>query len=131
MKTITVELPAMFGDHHVTEVRRLIMEIPGVEDVYASSCFQVAEISFDESEASEDAIVAKLDEAGYIGELAVAVEKPGTRGENGDDPPFFRHSTQFVQTKQTVNFTQRVSYEGRPLWPCPGMGPVTKTQEEE
>jgi len=37
MKTKVIELPALFGDHHVTEVRRILNEIQGVKDVYASS----------------------------------------------------------------------------------------------
>ncbi len=45
MKTISFDLPSLFGDHHVVEVRRLLLEIAGVEDVYASSAFQVVEIS--------------------------------------------------------------------------------------
>ena len=41
MKTLSLELPAMYGDHHVIEVRRILLEIDGVKDVYASSSFQV------------------------------------------------------------------------------------------
>ena len=32
--------------------------------------------------------------------------------------------------KETIGFAQEVSYVGRPLWPCPGMG-VIQTVEEE
>jgi copper chaperone CopZ len=128
MKTLTLELPAMYGDHHVTEVRRLLLEIPGVEDVYASGAFRVAEVKIDEKQVKEDAIKTKLDEAGYLGELPIEVEKPGEKSSVGAEPLNMRHSNMYPQTKQ-VGFGQQVGYEGRPLWPCPGMGPLQKMDE--
>lgn len=124
MKTVTIDLPAMYGDHHVTEVRRLLLEIPGVSDVYASSSFQVAEISFDEKKSSAKALKEVLSEAGYMGELPIEVEKPGSNLGESDEAPFFRKSSSFTQTKLNVSFTQDIPYGGRPLWPCPGMGPL-------
>jgi copper chaperone CopZ len=131
MKKITVELPAMFGDHHVQEVRRILFELPGVEDVYASSGFRLVEVSFDEGQTKAEMITDKLEQAGYLGEIPIPVET-GTSGaqENGRQV-FFRHTAAFVQTKNVVGFQQRVPFTGRPLWPCPGMGPIpTETAEE-
>ena len=125
METITVDLTTMYGDHHVTEVRRILSDIPGVEDLYAISAFQQVQVTFDKKKTSEKEIVEKLEKAGYTGELPVEMEIPGARSSNGDEPPFFRHSASYTQTKQTLGFTQKVSYQGRPLWPCPGMGPLT------
>ena len=59
MKTISFQIPTMFGDHHVTEVRRILLEAPGVEDVYASSGFQVIEVAVDESKPNESWAVDK------------------------------------------------------------------------
>ena len=47
METTTYEIPSMYGDHHVIEVRRILQLIPGVEEVYASSAFQAVEVTFD------------------------------------------------------------------------------------
>jgi hypothetical protein len=47
METLTVDLATMYGDHHVTEVRRILFDIPGVEDLYASSSFHQVQITFD------------------------------------------------------------------------------------
>ena len=123
MKTVTIELPVLFGDHHVTEVRRLLLEVPGVEDVYASSCFQIAEISFDETEAKGADFEAKLAAAGYMGELPIAIEV-GALVDGVEERPYFRYSASYEQTKKTVGFAQSVHNQGRPLWPCPGMGPL-------
>ena len=75
MKTISLDLPTLFGDHHVTEVRRLLMELPGVADVYASSSFHIVEVEFDETKLAPEQINDVLEKAGYLGELSIPVEK--------------------------------------------------------
>ena len=130
MEKKTFELPAMYADHHVVEVRRLLLEIPGVQDVYASSAFKVADVTFDPDKVSEDEITSKLTEAGYLGDFAILQEAgiPAT-SKNGDGV-YFRHTEVYENMKETIGFAQEVSYVGRPLWPCPGMG-VIQTVEEE
>lgn len=130
MEKKSYELPAMYADHHVVEVRRILFELPGVKDVYASSAFHVAEVTYDPEVVGESAMTGKLEEAGYLGEFTVTTEtgKPAT-SENGDGI-YFRHTEVYEQTKDTIGFAQNVSYVGRPLWPCPGIG-VINTMEEE
>jgi copper chaperone CopZ len=131
MKVLSLELPAMYGDHHVVEVRRLLFEIPGVEDVYASSGFRAAEITFDPEKVKADDLKAKLEDAGYIGELPIPVEVHGESAATGNGRKgFFRHTAAFETTNNTVSFGQTVNYEGRALWPCPGMTPLTGADEE-
>ncbi len=122
METKTFETPALYADHHVTEVRRILLELEGVVDVYASSAFQTIEVTYDESRINDLQIAMKLDEAGYLGEWTVPIEM-GTAPEQGDgQKPFFRHTATYETVKHTVTFAQRVSYQGRPLWHCPGLG---------
>ena len=130
MEKKSFELPAMYADHHVVEVRRLLLEMPGVKDVYASSAFQVADVTFEPDMVSDSEIAEKLAEAGYLGEFVVVAEagKPAV-SSNGDET-FFRHTEVYEQTKDTIGFAQEVGYVGRPLWQCPGMG-VISTMEEE
>jgi len=120
----------MYGDHHVTEVRRLLLEMPGVRDVYASSGFRIAEIQYDETTTDPESIQTKLDEAGYLGELPIPVERGALEERKNGDKPFFRHSAAYEQTGLSVGFAQNVPFAGRPLWPCPGMGPINKSEEE-
>jgi copper chaperone CopZ len=124
METLTLDLPTMYGDHHVLEVRRILLELAGVEDVYASSGFRMAEITYDPAQIDEDAIKAKLDEAGYLGELLVDVESSKPVNELDGEKVFYRHSAAYEQTGTVIGFAQNVAFAGRPLWPCPGMGPV-------
>ena len=46
MASFSLELPSMYGDHHVIEVRRILLDLDGVTDVYASSGFRVVEVEY-------------------------------------------------------------------------------------
>ncbi len=132
METLELELPTMYGDHHVLEVRRLLFELPGVEDVYASSGFQTVIITYDAAKVSPDSLRGCLQEAGYIGELTTPVEAGAAAYLEKGDRSFFRHTTVYENVRQNVSFQQNVSYLGRPLWSCPGMGLLRlKILEEE
>jgi|SaaInl7_200m_RNA_FD_contig_31_1909202_length_1592_multi_4_in_0_out_0_2 copper chaperone CopZ len=131
MEVLSLELPAMYGDHHVVEVRRLLFELDGVDDVYASSGFRAAEVTFDPGKVDAEAIKAKLDQSGYLGELPIPTEVPAQSASTGNGKKgFFRHTAAFETTKNVVSFGQTVNYEGRALWPCPGMSPLTGIDEE-
>jgi copper chaperone CopZ len=133
MKKYTVELPTMYGDHHVLEVRRLLLELHGVVDVYASSCFGIVEVTYDPALINDLEIAMKLDEAGYLGEWSVPVET-GVAAPELAIKPFFRHTAVYESTRQVVSFAQHVgdaaTFSGRPLWHCPGMGAI-KTRMED
>ena len=132
MEVFTIELPAMYGDHHVVEVRRILLGMPGVEDVYASSGFRAAEISFDPDRTSTEDIKAKLDQSGYLVELPIPEEVPAQSASTGNGSKgFFRHTAAYETNNQVVSFGQTVNYESRALWPCPGMTPLTGMDEEE
>lgn len=123
METKTFEAPALYGDHHVTEIRRILQELAGVSEVYASSAFQVVEVTFDPEKISAEEITKRLEEAGYLGELPY-ISESGVAVERRDGDGVFRHTAVYETVKDTVSFAQRVESTGRPLWPCPGLGPV-------
>ncbi|MGD8751499.1 MAG: heavy-metal-associated domain-containing protein [Anaerolineales bacterium] len=130
MEKLTIELPAMYGDHHVIEVRRILLEIPGVEEVYASSGFRAAEISYDPEKVKPDKISAQLDQVGYLGELPIPEETSTAAGDENGSKPYFRHTEAYEGTQKVVSFAQKVAYSGRPLWPCPGMEPIKGNDED-
>lgn len=128
MEKIMIPVPAMYGDHHVLEVRRILLALSGIAQVNASSCFQTVEVSFDPNIVNAAQIKAKLAEAGYLDELPVAIET-GTAVSpepQAGQSTFFRHTTAYEQTKQVVSFAQDVPANGRPLWPCPGLGVIAR-----
>jgi copper chaperone CopZ len=129
MKTITLDLPTMFGDHHVVEVRRLLFELKGVEEVYASSGFRVIEVSFDDDLIAVDQIKATLDASGYLEEISIPVESSVAVNQRPEgEKSYFRHTAAFEKVGG-VSFGQNMPVSGRPLWPCPGMGPNKKMDE--
>ena len=123
METKTFEAPALYGDHHVTEVRRILQGLTGVSDVYASSAFQVIEVTFDPEKISAEEITKELDEMGYLGELPL-VSETGIAVEKKEGDGVFRHTATYETIKDTFSFAQSVNHTPRPLWPCPGLGPV-------
>ena len=127
METRTFDAPALYGDHHVSEVQRILSALPGVESIYASSAFQAIEVTFDETKTTADQIASSLEEAGYLGEIPMLAEA-GVAVEKKEGDGVFRHTAVYETLKQTVSFAQHVQYQGRALWPCPGMG-VIKMEE--
>jgi len=132
MQKTVFDVPTMYGDHHVLEVRRILFELRGVEDVNASSCFQTIEVSYDPAKVSEEELKARLGEAGYLDEMQIPVESgiPAQKAQSNGNA-YFRHTTAFEQTKQVVNFAQTVTYSGRPLWSCPGIGVINAAELEK
>jgi excisionase family DNA binding protein len=129
MEKTDIAVPAMYGDHHVLEVRRILLALPGVADVYASSSFHTVQVTYDPAKVSLEELKAKLDEAGYLGELPVPAETATPATEtNGKQKAYFRHTMAYEQGRQVVSFAQNVSYTGRPLWSCPGVGVIKATE---
>ncbi len=131
MKKITnFDTPALYGDHHVTEVRRILFELPGVEDIYASSAFHTVEVTYDSDKVTEDQISRVLEEAGYLGELTLPQEAGAPTYMTSDKAgSYFRHTDVFETSRKVLGFSQNVAYYGRPLWNCPGFGVFKKMEE--
>jgi copper chaperone CopZ len=129
--SVTFDVPTMYADHHVTAVRRILHAVPGVEEVNASSAFQVVQIEYDTDKTSEDILKQILEENGYLGDLQVPAEsgKPAA-GPDGDT--HFRHTAAYKSAGTVISFGQEATTPGRPLWPCPGMAaPRTLNEEGE
>jgi copper chaperone CopZ len=124
MEMKAFEAPALYGDHHVSEVQRILKELPGVEEVYASSAFQVIEVMFDKTKTTADQITARLEEAGYLGEIPMLTETGVAAYGKENESSNFRHTAVYETVKKTVSFAQHVQYQGRALWPCPGIGVI-------
>ena len=121
MNSFVLDVPRMYGDHHVVEVRRILLAIAGVAGVDASSAFRVVEIEFDAERTSEAELKEALSRVGYLGDLEVPTESgdPTIESTNGDR--YFRHSATYEAARNVISFGQQVSSPGRPLWPCPGI----------
>jgi copper chaperone CopZ len=123
MASLSLELPLMYGDHHVINVRQILLEMDGVNDVYASSGFRVVEVEYNSKKTPKKDLIAALEKAGYTGDFNLPEELSIPANEQ-KDKAFFRHSEASEQTGNIVGFAQTVKFQRSPLWPCPGMGPL-------
>ncbi len=120
MNTVTFTLPMMFGDHHVVAVHELLQPLPGIDHVYASSAFHIVEVTYDETETTDQEIHAVLVQSGYLDEIDVPTEL-AERSDDKKNGLFFRHTKTFPQTQNIISFAQDTPSPKRPLWPCPGL----------
>ena len=113
MERLTLTLPAMYGDHHVTEVRRILGALPGVTEVYASAARQRVDVEYDAGQFDPSAIEGALRARGYA-----------TRAD-GQAPMLVSARTKTL-TEYAVGpggieqFVERVPAWGAPLGACPG-----------
>jgi copper chaperone CopZ len=131
MEKLILQLPSMYGDHHVIEVQRILLGLPGVEDVHASSAFYAVEVTYDPTQVDPSTIQTTLSDAGYVDDPAIPAEIAVPANSESTMKPFFRHTTAYEQTNAIVGFAQTVTYSGRPLWPCPGLGVIKAELYEE
>jgi copper chaperone CopZ len=120
MKSLEIAVPAMYADHHVIEVRRILFEIPGVETINASSAFKAVEITYDPEKTSEDVLIRTLDEAGYTGAPGMPTES-GEPAVGREATTYFRHMAAVGTTGNIVSFGQDIVSAGGPARPTPGM----------
>ncbi len=77
MEKLLVEIPSMYGDHHVLKVRDVLTKLKGVEEIYASSAWKQVIITYNPKVLKPAAIEENLANAGYpvgAGETPVLVE---------------------------------------------------------
>lgn len=129
MKKIGFDVPALYGDHHVLEARKLLAQLSGVENVYVSSAFKYIEVEFDPEKVTEADIKMKLKDAGYLDEITIPKEKGTIAYQNGHLEAYFRHTDTLGENEtMTVNFGQDVGKVRKKLWNCPGIG-IIKIEE--
>ncbi|MCC7209134.1 MAG: heavy-metal-associated domain-containing protein [Anaerolineae bacterium] len=124
MLTHTFYLPTMYADHHTLAVRRILLDMPGVLDVYASSCFQIVDVSYDPAQTEVEALRTALAEAGYGETLAVPTERTSAAHDADRRSSVRRHSAAYAQTGRVISFAQPTSPPEPTLWPCPGLGAI-------
>ena len=111
MDRLTLTLPAMYGDHHVTEVRRILGALPGVAKVYASAARQRVDVEYDAGQIDPPAIEGALGARGYT--------------TDGQTPMLVSARTKML-TEYAVGpggieqFVERLPALGAPLGACPG-----------
>jgi copper chaperone CopZ len=121
MSELLLTIPSLFGDHHTTAVHNILGEVEGVESAYVTSAFRQVLVKFDDKKTEEKVIKQALAAKGY---------------EEGELEDVFLEESDEVSTRHTAAVTEILSFaeeapswEGRPLWPCPGL--EFKTEMED
>jgi copper chaperone CopZ len=115
MEKIVLTIPLMYGDHHTSAVRSILEQIEGIKDVYASSSSHSVSLKYDPKVVKQEVIEKTLTDEGYSTEdleqtYAMSVTDRTTR-----------HTAARAGTGDTLAFAEGApSWQGRPLWPCPG-----------
>ena len=78
----SISLPAMFGDHHVVQVRQIVMALPGVKEVRASASRRKISVTFNPAQLSLEALCAALAQGGF----APGVQPAEAHGAGGSLP---------------------------------------------
>ncbi len=117
MDKVTLNVPGMYGDHHVLAVRDILGQLPGVENIFATSAFKQVVVTFDPAKAKPADFESALSAQGYMEETpwpevtdAIKAQKHG--------------GSQFVVAS---GIAESVRFEAPPInWgaggprPCPG-----------
>lgn len=99
MEKIVLDVPLLWADHHVLKVREALVNLPGVEEVYASSAWRKVLVGFDKAKTNHAAIEQALADAGYPvgqGEVPVLV----TPTQNRKDPQWATAQMRRTQTNR-------------------------------
>jgi copper chaperone CopZ len=124
MEKLVLTIPTLYGDHHTTAIKDILAGIDGVQDSYVSAAFQQVSVTFDPKKVESETIKQSLADQGYSegdvqGGFATEAKERATR-----------HTASYPGTGDTLAFaTNAASFEGRPLWPCPGLSITTPAEE--
>jgi copper chaperone CopZ len=83
MQQTVINVPAMWADHHVLLVRKVLLDLKGVDEVEASSARRTVLVKFDEKATSAEALEKALATAGYSPGEAPPVGEFPKRHEDG------------------------------------------------
>jgi copper chaperone CopZ len=123
MEKLVLTIPTLYGDHHTTAVRNILEKIKGVSDTYVSSAFHQVVVEFDPKKVKKGAIEKALSNEGYEPDDQELVS-PASVGSVSDRST--RHTAAYTGVGESLSFsTKAPSWEGKPLWPCPGFDRTT------
>ena len=125
MEKLQLSIPTLYADHHTAAVRTILNGLKGLSEIFVSSAAKQVALSFDPKLIGSEAIEAALAEHGYAA---------------GEDEPVYpvsptqapsRHSSAVQTAGTALTFQQSApAWQGRPLWPCPGLSYQTPAMDE-
>jgi copper chaperone CopZ len=111
MERLTLTLPALYGDHHVASVHSALDGLKGIGEIQTSPAMHEVSLLYDPAVESPEAIEAALAASGY----QTGSAEPVFPDADSSSP---RHTMPVAGA--TAFLHEPPTWEGRPLWPCPG-----------
>ncbi len=113
MANLVLTIPALYGDHHSIAVKEILENLDGITKFYVSAAFYQVEAEYDPKIITEEKIKDALQSEGY---------EEGDVAEVFHSSPVYEQSTRHTESvTKILSFAQNApSWEGRPLWHCPG-----------
>ena len=113
MANLVLTIPALYGDHHSIAVKEILESLDGINKFYVSAAFYQVEAEYDPKIITEEKIKDALQSEGY---------EEGDVAEVFHSSPVYEQSTRHTESvTKILSFAEDApSWEGRPLWPCPG-----------
>lgn len=65
MQEIILDVPGLYADHHVLELKKVLVDVEGVEEVYLSSAWKKVLLRVDPAKTNQEAIEVALAQAGF------------------------------------------------------------------
>ncbi|MGC8787411.1 MAG: heavy-metal-associated domain-containing protein, partial [Anaerolineae bacterium] len=65
VEKVIFDVPKMYADHHVEAVRKALLELPGIEQITASSALKRVVVRYDTERLNPSVIEQTLRAAGY------------------------------------------------------------------
>jgi copper chaperone CopZ len=116
MEKLLLSIPSLYGDHHTSAVRTILGGLEGISEIFASPAAKQVVLAYDPKVVQPETIQAALAEHGY----AVGAEEPVYPISQTEVPT--RHTAAVQTAGPALTFRQSApSWQGRPLWPCPGL----------
>jgi len=125
MEKLLLSIPTLYADHHTAAVRTILNGLKGLSEIFVSSAAKQVALSFDPKLIGSEAIEAALAEHGY----ATGEGEPVYPTSLAQAPS--RHSSAIQAAGSALTFQQTApGWQGRPLWPCPGLSYQTTVMDE-
>ncbi len=121
MAELQLTIPALFGDHHTVAVKEILDKLDGIESTFVTSAYRQVVIKFDPGKINEETIKETLAHEGY---QEGVLEEVFAESLSEDST---RHTAAVTEVLSFTN--QPPSWEGRPLWPCPGLEYKTEMED--
>lgn len=95
METMTIEIPKLYGDHHVQAVHQALAGLSGIQNIWASAAERQVRVVYDPEKVAPASILGRLAEAGLPSKNGDSLS---VAGSSHKDPAWAQLGLRVTQT---------------------------------